>query len=371
MAYSSGSRPLPSRPVARGPRLSRRSASGKPSVRHSRTAKGTALRRFRRNYIETLSRHASALCPAWRRDACAELRRCTRPHRQKAQIHLRIRQSPETPRGLADRDEAGGPVDACTPAWARLWIETIFFRRSCRTIDAQRLSSASDREPRFNRMPPAMAFAGRGRCIGRHPLHRHPFPSARHEAPRAPLCLARARCGARLPRQHRRHQGAALLDRGLHRRDPLRQRAEGDPCRRRRSASRTRSTRPMAAGLRRQAPAIRKASSPSAISRTATPKPCSSGICNTRTSAASAISARADYLVNPAWRAGFKLLARHNLVSCIDTRIELFADLLALAAAFRTSSSASTIAPSRRRATTPISSAGGSACGSSRAPTMS
>ena len=40
------------------------------------------------------------------------------------------------------------------------------------------------------------------------------------------------------------------------------------------------------------------------------------------------------YLVDPAWRAGFKLLARHNLVSCIDTRIQLFDDLLDLAAAF-------------------------------------
>ena len=40
------------------------------------------------------------------------------------------------------------------------------------------------------------------------------------------------------------------------------------------------------------------------------------------------------YLVDPAWRAGFKFLERHNLVSCIDTRIELFDDLLDLAAAF-------------------------------------
>jgi predicted TIM-barrel fold metal-dependent hydrolase len=40
------------------------------------------------------------------------------------------------------------------------------------------------------------------------------------------------------------------------------------------------------------------------------------------------------YLVDPAWRAGFKFLERHNLVSCIDTRIHLFDDLLDLAAAF-------------------------------------
>jgi predicted TIM-barrel fold metal-dependent hydrolase len=40
------------------------------------------------------------------------------------------------------------------------------------------------------------------------------------------------------------------------------------------------------------------------------------------------------YLIDPAWRSGFKLLERHNLVSCIDTRIHLFDDLLDLAAAF-------------------------------------
>jgi predicted TIM-barrel fold metal-dependent hydrolase len=40
------------------------------------------------------------------------------------------------------------------------------------------------------------------------------------------------------------------------------------------------------------------------------------------------------YLVDSAWRAGFKFLGRHNLVSCIDTRIEFLDDLLDLAAAF-------------------------------------
>ena len=40
------------------------------------------------------------------------------------------------------------------------------------------------------------------------------------------------------------------------------------------------------------------------------------------------------YLVDPAWRAGFKFLERHSLVSCIDTRIQLFDDLLDLAGAF-------------------------------------
>ena len=38
------------------------------------------------------------------------------------------------------------------------------------------------------------------------------------------------------------------------------------------------------------------------------------------------------YLVDSAWRAGFKLLKRHNLVSCIDTRIQYFDDLIDLAA---------------------------------------
>jgi predicted TIM-barrel fold metal-dependent hydrolase len=40
------------------------------------------------------------------------------------------------------------------------------------------------------------------------------------------------------------------------------------------------------------------------------------------------------YLVDPAWRSGYAFLERHNLVSCIDTRIQLFDDLLDLAAAF-------------------------------------
>jgi predicted TIM-barrel fold metal-dependent hydrolase len=40
------------------------------------------------------------------------------------------------------------------------------------------------------------------------------------------------------------------------------------------------------------------------------------------------------YLIDPAWRTGFKFLERHNLVSCIDTRIHLVDDLLDLAAAF-------------------------------------
>lgn len=40
------------------------------------------------------------------------------------------------------------------------------------------------------------------------------------------------------------------------------------------------------------------------------------------------------YLVDPAWRRGFAELALRNLVSCIDTRVELAADLLDLARAF-------------------------------------
>jgi predicted TIM-barrel fold metal-dependent hydrolase len=40
------------------------------------------------------------------------------------------------------------------------------------------------------------------------------------------------------------------------------------------------------------------------------------------------------YLVDPAWRSGFGFLERHNLVSCVDTRIQFFDDLLDLAAAF-------------------------------------
>jgi predicted TIM-barrel fold metal-dependent hydrolase len=40
-----------------------------------------------------------------------------------------------------------------------------------------------------------------------------------------------------------------------------------------------------------------------------------------------------DYLVDPAWRAGFKLLGKLNLVSCIDTRPERAAKLADLARA--------------------------------------
>ncbi len=39
------------------------------------------------------------------------------------------------------------------------------------------------------------------------------------------------------------------------------------------------------------------------------------------------------YLVDSAWRAGFKHLKRHNLVACIDTRPDLFDDLYDLAKA--------------------------------------
>jgi predicted TIM-barrel fold metal-dependent hydrolase len=40
------------------------------------------------------------------------------------------------------------------------------------------------------------------------------------------------------------------------------------------------------------------------------------------------------YLVDGSWRAGFKHLKRHNLVSCVDTRIQYFDDLIDLAGAF-------------------------------------
>jgi predicted TIM-barrel fold metal-dependent hydrolase len=40
---------------------------------------------------------------------------------------------------------------------------------------------------------------------------------------------------------------------------------------------------------------------------------------------------RGDYLIDPAWQAGLKLLARHNLVYCLDTRQELFGQVKALA----------------------------------------
>ena len=81
-------------------------------------------------------------------------------------------------------------------------------------------------------------------------------------------------------------------------------------------------------------PAIRRASSPNAILPAATPKPCSNGICEYANVRGIRDFGKGRYLVDPAWRAGFKFLERHNLVSCIDTRVELFDDLLDLAAAF-------------------------------------
>ena len=67
-----------------------------------------------------------------------------------------------------------------------------------------------------------------------------------------------------------------------------------------------------------------------------------------------------DYLANPDWQRGFRLLGKHNLVSCVDTRPERSAKLAALAKS----------APGRDRlrrplrlpagsATTPISRCGG------------
>jgi len=43
---------------------------------------------------------------------------------------------------------------------------------------------------------------------------------------------------------------------------------------------------------------------------------------------------KGDYLVDSAWREGFKFLRQHNLVACIDTRIQLFDGLIDLAAKF-------------------------------------
>ena len=40
------------------------------------------------------------------------------------------------------------------------------------------------------------------------------------------------------------------------------------------------------------------------------------------------------YFVDSAWRSGFAFMQRHNLVSCIDTRIQFFDDLIDLAGAF-------------------------------------
>jgi predicted TIM-barrel fold metal-dependent hydrolase len=41
---------------------------------------------------------------------------------------------------------------------------------------------------------------------------------------------------------------------------------------------------------------------------------------------------KGDYLLDPAWRSGYALLARHHLVACIDTRYQLFPKIMDLAA---------------------------------------
>ncbi len=43
---------------------------------------------------------------------------------------------------------------------------------------------------------------------------------------------------------------------------------------------------------------------------------------------------RGDYLIDPAWHAGYKHLAKHNLVYCLDTRPELFPQVIKLAEKF-------------------------------------
>ena len=76
------------------------------------------------------------------------------------------------------------------------------------------------------------------------------------------------------------------------------------------------------------------ASSPNAILPILTPQRCLIATCRYANVRGVRDFGKGRYLVDTAWRAGFKHLKRHNLVSCIDTRIQHFDDLIDLAAAF-------------------------------------
>ena len=69
-----------------------------------------------------------------------------------------------------------------------------------------------------------------------------------------------------------------------------------------------------------------------------------------------------DYLVDPAWQAGYALLGRFGLVSCIDTRPQHFPKIKRLAASFPDTRSASTIAASRSSGRTTTTGPGWPAC---------
>ena len=88
----------------------------------------------------------------------------------------------------------------------------------------------------------------------------------------------------------------------------------------------------LAAGLRRQDRLSRTASSRNAIWRSPMP----AAVLERHMQFANVRGIRdfgpGDYLIDPAWQAGYKLLARHNLVSCLDTRVANFPQILALTA---------------------------------------
>ena len=68
--------------------------------------------------------------------------------------------------------------------------------------------------------------------------------------------------------------------------------------------------------------------------QSSTPQRCLIVTCITPTCEASGISAM-DATLDGSWRAGFKHLKRHNLVSCVDTRIQYFNDLSTSPVLFR------------------------------------
>ena len=136
---------------------------------------------------------------------------------------------------------------------------------------------------------------------------------------------------ASAPRSDLLDQAAAIRHRGLHRRDPLLERAEGDPRRGGGRHARPGRRDRMAAGDGRQVrlPAGHRRRVPPRSARM--PKPCIERHMQYKNVRGIRDFGPGDYLVNPDWQRGFRLLGKHNLVSCVDTRPERSAKLAALA----------------------------------------
>ena len=222
---------------------------------------------------------------------------------------------------------------------------------STQSLDRPSLDAIDARTPcRSSRRRPAEKLEAHGRTS----LRRHAFPSARHEASGAALragssptpSMASSATSIAIKAQH-------YWIKDYHRRDPLRQRAEGDP---RPGGGRT-SPDPVDETEWLQAFADKTGYPQGIVAECHLARPdagagarAPSG--HSRMSAASAISATGDYLVDPAWRRGFAELARRTISSPASTRGSSFRRTARSCARLsRTRSSASITAPSRWSAT--------------------